>query len=123
MTEWLSGVWLSHHVPFQSLPLSLVSPGCVIPPAPSLCPLITTDNSTLQLVLTTVSAVALFVIEEDKGTTRALHSVEYSEAVKNIEEDLNVLLGSDLQDTSFVEKKKATPPCRTANIVHYSTCV
>lgn len=63
----------------------------------SLDPLVTThNNSILQLVQTMVSAPALFVIAEDQGTTRALYSMKYSETVKNIEEDLNVLLGSDL---------------------------
>jgi len=93
---------------YQSLLLSQASPGCVLPPVLSLYPLITTDNynSTLQLVLTTVSTAALFVIVEEVGTTRALYSMEYSEAIKKNEQDLNVLLGSDLQDISFVEKTK-----------------
>lgn len=37
-------------------------------------------------------------------TTGALYSMEYSEAVKKNEEDLNVLLGSDLPDILFSGK-------------------
>ena len=104
--------------------LSLVSPGCVLPPALNLHPLITIDNnSILQLVLTKVSTAVLFAIAEDVGTTRALYSMEYSEAIKNNEEDLNVLLGSDLQNILLVEKDKATTPCRIAKRVYYSPCV
>lgn len=125
-TEWQSG-WAECDRPIMclsSLLLSLASshPCWVSILLIPLYPLIT-NNSTLQLVLTTVSTAVLFVIAEDTGTTRALYSMEYSEAVKKNDEDLNVLLGSELQDISFVEENKATTPCRTANKVYYSTCV
>lgn len=49
--------------------------------------------------------------------------MEYSEAVKKNEEDLNVLLGGDLPAILFREKNKSTAPSRIANRTYHSTCV